>query len=42
MLYDFLAAGDVPAEDDYDASGLSDANHNLDKLAIALKIAERI
>lgn len=41
-LYDFLAAGDVLVEGNYDAGGLSDANHNLDKLAIALCIAERI
>lgn len=41
-LFDFLAAGDVLSADDYDASGLSDANHNLDKLQIALHMAERI
>lgn len=42
VLYDFLAAGDVLAEDDYRKDGLSDANHNLDKLEIALRILERI
>ena len=39
-LYDFLSAGDVLAEDNYQVEGLSDANHNLDKLKIALQIAE--
>lgn len=41
-LFDFLAAGDVLTLGDYDVSGLSDANHNLDKLLIALQIAQRI
>ena len=41
-LYDFLAAGDVLVEGDYTIEALSDANHNLDKLQIALKIIERI
>ena len=41
-LYDFLAAGDVLAEDSYEVEGLHDANHNLDKLKIALQIIERI
>ncbi|RKM60330.1 phosphorylase [Butyrivibrio sp. CB08] len=41
-LYDFLAAGDVLVEGDYQVEGLADANHNLDKLQIALKILERI
>ena len=41
-LYDFLAAGDVLTEGDYNALGLTDANHNPDKLVIALQIAERI
>lgn len=41
-LYDFLASGDVLAEENYTIDGLSDANHNLDKLQIALKIIERI
>lgn len=41
-LYDFLSAGDVLAEGDYQVEKLSDANHNLDKLQIALKIAEII
>ena len=39
-LYDFLSAGDVLAEDKYQVEGLSDANHNLNKLKIALQIAE--
>lgn len=41
-LYDFLAAGDVLVEGDYCIDDLEDANHNLDKLQIALKILERI
>lgn len=41
-LFDFLVAGDVLTVGDYDIAGLSDANHNLDKLQIALHIAERI
>ena len=41
-LYDYLAAGDVLAEGNYTIDGLSDANHNLDKLCIALNIVERI
>lgn len=41
-LFDFLAAGDVLSAGDYDVSGLADANHNLDKLQIALRVAERI
>lgn len=41
-LYDFLAAGDVLAEGNYTIEDLSDANHKLDKLQIALQIAERI
>lgn len=41
-LYDFLAAGDVLAEEAYTIDDLADANHNLDKLQIALRIIERI
>ena len=41
-LYDFLAAGDVLVEGDYAIDELSDANHNLDKLLVALQIIERI
>ncbi len=41
-LYDFLASGDVLSEDGYEAEGLADANHNLDKLKIALSLVERI
>jgi uridine phosphorylase len=41
-LYDFLAAGDVLVEGDYTIDELSDANHNLDKLLVALQIIERI
>lgn len=41
-LYDFLAAGDVLAEGNYTIDALSDANHNLDKFIIALRIIERI
>jgi uridine phosphorylase len=41
-LYHFLAAGDVLVEGDYTIDELSDANHNLDKLLVALQIIERI
>jgi uridine phosphorylase len=41
-LYDFLAAGDVLVEGGYTIDELSDANHNLDKLLVALQIIERI
>ncbi len=41
-LYDFLVTGDVLCENGYDNSNLPDANHNLDKLHIALKLAENI
>ena len=41
-LYDFLEAGDVLEESQYDAKGLPGANHNLEKLQIALEIAKRI
>ncbi len=41
-LFDFLAAGDVLTIGDYNVSGLSDANHNPDKLQIALLVAEKI
>ena len=41
-LYDFLAAGDVLTEGNYQPEGLKDANHNMDKFYIALEIAKRI
>lgn len=41
-LYDFLAAGDVLYSDTYKVEGLSEANHDMDKLYIALEIAKRI
>ena len=41
-LYDFLEAGDVLEEGAYEVSGLGDANHNRQKLKIALEIARRI
>ena len=41
-LYDFLEAGDVLAESGYDAAGLHSANHDLNKLYLALEIAKRI
>ena len=41
-LYDFLAAGDVLEEGNYQVENLSDANHNLDKLQIALRILDRV
>lgn len=41
-LYDFLVTGDVLDQAVYDVSGLSNANHNMDKLYIAIEIAKRI
>ncbi len=41
-LYNFLATGDILNEKSYNKEGLSDANHNLDKLNIALEIIKRI
>ena len=41
-LYDFLEAGDVLSESGYEADGLSEANHNLNKLFLALEVALRI
>ena len=41
-LYNFLVTGDVLCENSYDNTKLSDANHNLDKLQIALKLAVHI
>jgi uridine phosphorylase len=41
-LFDFLESGDVLAESSYDVAELKSANHNLGKLELALKIAERI
>lgn len=41
-LYDFLVSGDVLIEGSYETEGLSAANHNLDKLFLALQIAKRI
>ena len=41
-LWDFLVTGDVLDAPQYDPSGLPGANHDLDKLWIALEIAKRI
>lgn len=41
-LYAFVVTGDVLSEDSYTIGTLSDANHNVDKLQIALEIAVRI
>ncbi|MBD5636873.1 MAG: nucleoside phosphorylase [Clostridia bacterium] len=41
-LYNFLVTGDVLCENSYDNSKLPDANHNLDKLQIALNLAINI
>lgn len=41
-LYNFLVTGDVLYENSYDNSKLSAANHDLDKLQIALKLAINI
>lgn len=41
-LYDFLVTGDVLDTPDYQIAELQSANHDLDKLRIALEIAKRI
>lgn len=41
-LYNFLVTGDVLDQTVYDVSGLTDANHNMDKLYVAIEIAKRI
>lgn len=41
-LYDFLVTGDVLDKAVYDISDLANANHNMDKLYIAIEIAKRI
>ncbi len=41
-LYDFLQAGDVLIENEYDASGLHNADHDLQKLLIALNVLHMI
>ena len=41
-LYNFLVTGDVLDQAVYDVSGLADANHNMDKLYVAIEIAKRI
>lgn len=41
-LYNFLVTGDVVDQPDYTPKGLHDANHNLDKFYVALKLAEVI
>ena len=41
-LYDFLVTGDVLDAPAYQIAGLHEANHDLDKLRIALELAKRI
>ena len=41
-LYDFLMTGDVLDQPEYDATGLSNANHSFSKFDLALTLAERI
>ncbi len=41
-MYDFPAPGDVLMDDSYENAGLFDANHNPDKLQIALRLAEKL
>lgn len=41
-LYDFLVTGDVLDAPTYEPSGLQSANHDLDKLFLALELAVRI
>ena len=38
----FLVAGDVLIEGNYETDGLSAANHDLDKLFLALQIAKSV
>ena len=38
----FLIAGDVLIEGNYETDGLSAANHDLDKLFLALQIAKSV
>lgn len=42
QLYDFLESGDVLSEEVYEVEGLNQANHSLDKLYIALEVANAI
>ena len=41
-LYNFLVTGDVLDRAIYDATGLAAANHDVDKLYIAIELAKRI
>lgn len=41
-LYNFLITGDVLDQAIYDATGLAAANHDVDKLYIAIELAKRI
>ncbi|MCI9127878.1 MAG: nucleoside phosphorylase [Eubacterium sp.] len=41
-LYDFLVTGDVVDQTDYTPNGLHEANHNLDKFNVALRLAKTI
>ena len=41
-LYDFLVTGDVLDQAVYDICSLGNANHDMDKLLIAIEIAKRI
>lgn len=41
-LYDFLVTGDVVDQPDYTPEGLHEANHDLDKFYIALKLAKKL
>ena len=41
-LYNFIVTGDVLSSEEYQTEELKDANHNIDKFQIALKIIERI
>ena len=41
-LYDFLVTGDVVDTEDYNADGLHEANHDMQKFFAALSIAEEL
>ena len=41
-LYDFLVTGDIVDQIEYTPEGLSEANHSMDKMFIALKLAQKL
>ncbi|UTI86631.1 hypothetical protein NIT62_09345 [Mammaliicoccus sciuri] len=41
-LFNFLVTGDVLSEETYKVDGLKEANHNIDKFHVAMKIIEEL